>query len=180
MSPVFEKKNLAKMRSFLLQSLVRLRAGGSLQRRCAQSTAHRAAPAFGSPRRVVVTGVGLVTPVGVGASVTWEGLMTGQSGVVKLDEERFQSLPSRVAGKVPVGTNHGEYNAADWMELSEARRLPTGIQYGLAAVQEAVTDAGWSGEHNPFDPIRTGVAIGTGISGAEDLLDGHDTLNSRG
>lgn len=144
-----------------------------------------APPKFGNPRRVVVTGIGLVTPVGVGKDEAWQGLMDGKSGVVQLQDEGFAPLPSRVAGKVPVGTNPGEYNAADWLEPSEVRRLPAGIQFGLCAAKQAMSDAGWSEEAqetgtSPFDPLRTGVAIGTGISGAEDLLSGHDALNDRG
>jgi hypothetical protein len=131
----------------------------------------RAPPVFGKPRRVVVTGIGLVTPLGVGVEHVWQGLMDGRSGLVDLDGEGFAGLPAQVAGRVPVGdTDRGGWDPLSWLEPSEARRLPPGIQFGLAAARQALTDAGWSAEHTPFAPQRTGVAIGTGISGAQDLL----------
>lgn len=111
-------------------------------------------------RRVVVTGLGLVTPLGVGVKVVWERLLAGRSGVRRIESLNVDDLPSKIAGIVPRGTGVGELDAAAIASVPEQRRIGDFILYALAAAQEAIADAGIS-----RDDERTGVAIGSGIGG---------------
>lgn len=124
----------------------------------------RQPPVFRTPRRVVVTGLGIVSPIGVGAEYCWKRLTSRACGITTLEGEEFASLPSRVAGVVPRGTGDGQFDPGHWVEPHEARRHPLNILFGLAAAKQALGDARWF----PDDPklrARTGVAIGCGISG---------------
>lgn len=125
---------------------------------------------FGDPpafvrRRVVVTGLGLVTPLGVGVSHVWERILNGECGIRKLnaeefphEEESFEKLPSKVAGCVPRGVGAGAFDDATWYN-SRSQASFTG--YALAAAHEALVDAGWNGED--VDLHRCGVAVGAGM-----------------
>ncbi len=148
-------------------------------------------PAPRPPRRVVVTGIGLVTPLGVGAAHVWARLLRGDVGTVALPAERYGALPSRVAALVPRGTGAGEFNAAAVVDKAGARTQgPDYIAFALAAAREALTQAGLivGGAGAGADALRpgvvldrdrAGVAIGSGIGGiaetaetAEQLVEG--------
>eukprot|EP00041_Stephanoeca_diplocostata_P018977 m.402352 g.402352 ORF g.402352 m.402352 type:complete len:355 (-) comp21177_c0_seq10:874-1938(-) len=147
-------------------------------------------PRFVSPRRVVVTGIGIVSPLGVGVDVCWKRLNSGSSGLVHLTGDGFQSLPSRVAGLVPRARDNpdsdsdslGSFDPLQWLDAHSVRTLPDGIQFGIAAAEQALVDAGLDdpGERSVLDRNRMGVAIGCGISGAQDLLRGNEILQQRG
>lgn len=108
-------------------------------------------------RRVVVTGLGVVSPVGTGASKAWHNLVAGQSGITRITKFDSSNFSSQVAGEVK------DFNVEDFLSAKEARRMDTFIQYGLAAGIEAFKDAGIEvTEHNAE---RIGVAIGSGIGG---------------
>jgi len=116
-------------------------------------------------RRVVVTGLGCVTPLGNDVASSWDAAVRGVSAVSALDDPAFAGLPSRVAGSV-----RGEVDAGD-VEPKERRRLDRVILFALAAAREALADAGLAA--GGFDPERAGVAIGSAIGGLGTLLANH-------
>ena len=123
-------------------------------------------------RRVVVTGLGLVSPLGCGVNVTWDRLINGESGIGAIQSFDVSDLPAKIAGLVPQGeTADGGFNADDWVSPKEQRRMDTFIVYALAATEQAVTDAGWKPEDEE-SRIRTGVMIGSGIGGLPEIAKG--------
>jgi 3-oxoacyl-[acyl-carrier-protein] synthase II len=131
-------------------------------------------------RRVVVTGIGLVTPLGVGTEVVWKRLIEGQSGVRAIQSFDVSDLPAKIAGQVPRGeTASGAFNADDWVPPKEQRKMDEFIVYALAAAEQAVSDAGWKPEGEE-DRERTGVMIGSGIGGLPGITEGAITLHERG
>ena len=120
-------------------------------------------------RRVVVTGLGLVTPLGCGVKVNWENLLAGKSGICAIQSFDISDLPAKIAGQVPVGeTAEGLFNADDWMTPKDQRRMDDFIVYGLTAAIQAVADSGWTAETEE-DQVRTGVMIGSGIGGLNEI-----------
>ena len=123
-------------------------------------------------RRVVVTGMGLVSPLGCGVGVNWERLIAGQSGIRAIQSFDVSDLPAKIAAQVPPGeTADGGFNADDWVAPKDQRRMDTFIIYALAATEEAVRDADWKPEGEE-DRIRTGVLIGSGIGGLPEIANG--------
>ena len=99
-------------------------------------------------RRVVVTGLGAVTPLGVGVRATWRRLLAGDSGIVSVADreprKQWKDLTSTVAGIVPTGgSDPDRWRASDWLDPSEQRRMSTFTQYAVAAAQMALDHAGW-------------------------------------
>jgi len=131
-------------------------------------------------RRVVVTGFGLVTPLGVGTESVWKKLIDGQSGIRAIQNFDVSDLPAKIAGQVPRGeTASGGFNADDWVPPKEQRKMDEFIVYALAAAEQAVSDAGWK----PTDgeaKERTGVMIGSGIGGLPGITEGALTLHEKG
>jgi 3-oxoacyl-[acyl-carrier-protein] synthase II len=131
-------------------------------------------------RRVVVTGLGLVTPLGSGVTAVWDRLLEGRSGLRRVEGFDVSDLPSKVAGQVPRGqTSEGLFHADDYVATKDQRKLDTFIVYGMAAAHQAVQDAGW----RPTDEDaqeRTGVMIGSGIGGLQTICDGAITVHERG
>jgi len=120
-------------------------------------------------RRVVVTGLGLVTSLGCGVEVNWENLLAGKSGIGAIQSFDISDLPAKIAGQVPVGeTAEGLFNADDWMTPKDQRRMDEFIVYGLTAAIQAVADSGWTAETEE-DQVRTGVMIGSGIGGLNEI-----------
>ena len=120
-------------------------------------------------RRVVVTGLGLVTSLGCGVEVNWENLLAGKSGIGAIQSFDISDLPAKIAGQVPVGeTAEGLFNADDWMTPKDQRRMDDFIVYGLTAAIQAVADSGWTAETEE-DQVRTGVMIGSGIGGLNEI-----------
>jgi len=131
-------------------------------------------------RRVVVTGLGLVTPLACGVEASWSRLIAGQSGIRSIQSFDTSDLPSKIAGQVPRGdSGSGNFNADDWMASKDQRKVDTFILYGVAAAQQAVEDAGWTPETDE-QRDRTGVLIGSGIGGLEAIYDSSVTLLERG
>lgn len=130
-------------------------------------------------RRVVVTGLGLVTPLGCGVDYTWDKLIAGRSGVRGIQSFDVSDLPSKIAGVVPRGDGEGDFNADDWVSTKDRRKMADFVLFGLAAAQQAVTDAGWTPETDE-DQERTGVLIGSGIGGLQSIVDGAKVLEERG
>ena len=123
-------------------------------------------------RRVVITGMGIVSPLGSGVKPNWERLIGGQSGIRAIQSFDVSDLPSKIAGQVPSGdTADGLFNADDWMTTKDRRRMDMFIVYGLAAASQAVEDSGWLPEGEE-DRCRTGVLIGSGIGGLPEIARG--------
>lgn len=120
-------------------------------------------------RRVVVTGLGLVTPLGVGVEHNWKRLTNGESGIGAIQAFDVSDLPSKIGGLVPKGeTSEGGFNADDWVPPKGQRRMDTFIVYGIAAADQAIEDAGWTPEDDE-SRCRTGVLIGSGIGGIPEI-----------
>src|SRR5258707_13948816 len=116
-------------------------------------------------RRVVVTGLGLVTPLACGVEETWSRLLAGQSGASDIPKYRTDDVPTKIACQVPRGDgSDGSFNPDQWVDAKEQRRMDDFIIYGLAAAKQAVRDSGWEAKSDE-DKNRTGVLIGSGIGG---------------
>lgn len=131
-------------------------------------------------RRVVVTGMGLVTPLGIGLEQVWQRLLAGESGVRAIQSFDVSDLPSRIAAQVPRGDREsGLFNADDWVPQKDQRRMDEFIVYAMAAADMAVEDAGWQPDSED-ERERTGVMIGSGIGGLPGITEGAITLQERG
>ncbi|TAQ87720.1 hypothetical protein B7494_g3946 [Chlorociboria aeruginascens] len=126
-------------------------------------------------RRVVVTGLGAITPLGVGIRKTWNRLLASECGIVSVAHlepaSRWKELPSTVAGIVPKGSKgEGKWQASDWLEKGEERRMAKFTQYAIAATDMALRDAGWKPQKQR-DKEMTGVCLGSGIGNFEEVYD---------
>ncbi|MGA3305946.1 MAG: beta-ketoacyl-ACP synthase II [Stellaceae bacterium] len=131
-------------------------------------------------RRVVVTGFGMVTPLGVGSESVWKRLLDGQSGIRSIQNFDVSDLPAKIAGQVPRGeTASGAFNADDWVPPKEQRKMDEFIVYALAAAEQAVRDADWK-PTDAEEKERTGVMIGSGIGGLPGITEGALTLHEKG
>ncbi|MEQ8396835.1 beta-ketoacyl-ACP synthase II [Thalassobaculum sp.] len=131
-------------------------------------------------RRVVVTGLGLVTPLGCGAGHNWDRLTAGQSGVRSIDGFDVSDLPAKIAGLVPSGKlADGGFDPDEWLEPKEQRKIDRFILYGIAAAHQAVVDSGWQPEDEE-SRCRTGVMIGSGIGGLSTIYEASLVLIERG
>jgi 3-oxoacyl-[acyl-carrier-protein] synthase II len=129
--------------------------------------------------RIVVTGMGLVTPLGAGVPVNWRRLTAGESGLRAIQSFDVSDLPAKVAGQVPLGGSDGDFNPDAAAPPNERRRMGEFIVFALAAAIEAVEDAGWM----PTDEEaleRTGVQIGSGIGGLIGITDVATVLKEKG
>lgn len=126
-------------------------------------------------RRVVVTGLGAISPLGVGAHRTWQRLLAGHSGIVDVSavepQTKWKGLPSCVAGVVPSGSTgktDGRWNPSDWLEAGEQRRMSRFAQYAVAATRMALDYAGWD-PSSQADLEATGVCLGSGIGNLDEM-----------
>ncbi len=131
-------------------------------------------------RRVVVTGMGMVTPLGCGVEPTWQRILAGKSGARQIDTFEVSDLPCRIACMVPRGDgSDGTFNPDQWMEPKEQRKVDPFIVYGLSAARQALDDAGWKPETHE-DQCATGVMIGSGIGGVGGIAEGAILVKERG
>ena len=131
-------------------------------------------------RRVVVTGLGLVTPLANGVKPTWERLIAGESGVGPITRFDPAAMPAKIAGQVPLRNERAfAFNADDYMEPKEQRKVDDFIIYGMGAAQQAVEDSGWKPETEE-DRCRTGVLIGSGIGGLPGIEQASVLLHEKG
>jgi 3-oxoacyl-[acyl-carrier-protein] synthase II len=130
-------------------------------------------------RRVVVTGLGLVTPLGCGVEETWKRLVSGESGAGTVQTFETSDLACKIACQVPRGNGPGEFNPDDWVDPKEQRRNDQFIIFGMAAAQQAVELSGWT-PGSEEERQRTGVLMGSGIGGLETIADAAITLHERG
>ncbi len=131
-------------------------------------------------RRVVITGLGLVTPLGCGVEASWSRLLAGQSGARRVEEFEVDDIASQIACFVPRGeTSEGLFNPDDWMEPKEQRKVDTFITYALAAADQAIEDSGYKLD-TAGKQERTGVLIGSGIGGLSGIADTSILLKEKG
>ncbi|MGK9231732.1 beta-ketoacyl-ACP synthase II [Inquilinus limosus] len=130
-------------------------------------------------RRVVITGMGMVTPLGAGVKTNWDRLIAGQSGIEAITTFDVSDLPARIAGLVPRGTGPGDFDVDSAVPPKDQRKNDVFIHYAIAAANEAIGDSGWQ---PPSDEARdrTGVMIGSGIGGLQWIAEGSLTLEEKG
>ena len=133
--------------------------------------AHNAAP-----RRVVVTGMGIACPLGVGVERVWRRLTAGESGISAIQSFDTGDLPAKIAGQVPQGTRaDGGLDLAEWIPVKDQKKMDRFIQLAMVAAQEAVENSGWTPETEE-DRARAGVMIGSGIGGLTTIYDASQTI----
>jgi 3-oxoacyl-[acyl-carrier-protein] synthase II len=131
-------------------------------------------------RRVVVTGMGLVSPLGVGVEHSWKALLDGKSGTRRVETFDVDDLPCKIASMVPRGDGeNGTYNPDRFLEAKEQRKIAEFIAYGIAAADMALDDAGWHPK-TAEEQNYTGVTIGSGIGGIEGIAENALILQERG
>ncbi len=134
-------------------------------------------------RRVVITGMGMVSPLGYGVDHNWDAITNAKSGIKKIEDFDVSDIASQIAGIIPKTKDEnpkdGEFNADLFMPPKEQRKVDKFITYGIAATKEAIEDACWT----PMDEEsleRTGVLIGSGIGGLDEIYKTSTLLNERG
>jgi 3-oxoacyl-[acyl-carrier-protein] synthase II len=131
-------------------------------------------------RRVVVTGLGMVTPLACGVEPTWQRLLASKSGIKRVEKFDVSDLPCRIAGQIPRGDgSNGTFNPDDWMEPKEQRKVDDFILYAMCAAKQALDDADWHPQQYE-DQIVSGVLFGSGIGGIEGIADTALLLRDRG
>jgi 3-oxoacyl-[acyl-carrier-protein] synthase II len=131
-------------------------------------------------RRVVVTGMGMLTPLGCGVETTWQRLLKGESGAKKVDKFDVSDISCKIACVIPRGDgSNGSFNPDQWMEPKEQRKVDDFIVYAMCAAKQALDDAGWRPESYE-DQTQTGVLIGSGIGGIEGIAETAIALNEKG
>jgi len=131
-------------------------------------------------RRVVVTGLGMVTPLACGVEHTWQRLLAGESGIGRVEKFEVSDLPCQIAGQIPRGDgSHGTFNPDQWMEPKERRKVDDFILYAMGAATQALDDADWHPREYE-EQITSGVLIGSGIGGIEGIAETALLLRDRG
>ena len=131
-------------------------------------------------RRVVITGLGMVTPLGTDVDVTWRRILAGESGAGRVESFDVSDLACQIACQVPLDPEvEGYFDPDRWMEAKERRKVDDFIVYAMAAADQALADADWHPEQYE-DQIRTGVMIGSGIGGLQGIEEAAITLRDRG
>ncbi|MDB5360060.1 MAG: 3-oxoacyl-[acyl-carrier-protein] synthase 2 [Rhodospirillales bacterium] len=131
-------------------------------------------------RRVVVTGIGLVTPLGIGIEHNWKALTESKSGLGLIQSFDVSDLPAKIAAMVPRGaTADNLFHADDWVEHKDQRKMDEFIVFALAAASQAIKDSGWQPTEEE-QQYRTGVMVGSGIGGLGAIADTAITLHERG
>ncbi len=130
-------------------------------------------------RRVVVTGMGMVTPLGDGVACNWSKIVAGESGLRRIESFPVDDLAAKIAGQPPTGEEEGGFRPDRYMAAKERRKMDDFIVYAIAAAQQAVEDAGWQPEEEASRE-RTGVMIGSGIGGLKTIEEAAILLRDRG
>ncbi|MEE9376213.1 MAG: beta-ketoacyl-ACP synthase II [Rhizobiaceae bacterium] len=131
-------------------------------------------------RRVVVTGIGMVSPLGGSADSTWENILAGKCATKRVTDFEVEDLPAKIACQIPRGdTADGNFNPDDWMEVKEQRKVDPFIIYAVSAATQALNDAGWHPKSEK-DQWATGTMIGSGIGGLQGIEQTSLLLADRG
>ncbi|KAM4724933.1 3-oxoacyl-[acyl-carrier-protein] synthase, mitochondrial isoform 1-T1 [Anableps anableps] len=119
-------------------------------------------------RRVVITGIGLVCPLGTGTALAWDRLISGQSGIVALDPEEYRTVPCKVAAVVPRGPNEGQFQDETFATRGEMSSMSPATVMALGAAQLALEDSEWCPQ-SPEERLNTGVAVGMGMVSLDEI-----------
>lgn len=130
-------------------------------------------------RRVVVTGMGIVSPLGVGINHVWNRLIAGHSGVRAISHFDVSDITARIAGQVPRGKDPGAFDVDAYVEPKEQKKMDEFIHFALAAADEAITQAGL-GAFNDAQKLRSGVMIGSGIGGLPAIEEAAKLMQEKG
>ena len=130
-------------------------------------------------KRVVVTGLGMVSPLACGVEATWRRLLAGEAAAARVENFDVSDIACQIAAQVPRGADPDAFRPDDWMEPKEQRRVDPFIIYAMSAATQALRDANWAPESHD-DQIESGVLIGSGIGGLEGIYDASVTLHERG
>ena len=131
-------------------------------------------------RRVVVTGLGTVNPLGCGVETTWANILASKSGAKRIDDFQIDDIACQIAHRIPLGSlDEGKFNPDDWMDSKEQRKVDPFIIFGMAAASMAIADAGVEPKTQD-EAERTGVLIGSGIGGVGGIYDASITLHEKG
>jgi 3-oxoacyl-[acyl-carrier-protein] synthase II len=129
-------------------------------------------------RRVVVTGMGIVSPLGVGVEHVWQRLTAGESGIGAIQSFDVADMPARIAGQIPIGGKaDGNLDFAEWIPTKDMKKMDRFIQFAMVAGTEAVEDSGWKPTEEE-DRCATGVMIGSGIGGVETIYEGSALIHA--
>ena len=131
-------------------------------------------------RRVVITGIGLVTPIGASAEASWSNLLRGESGIKPVQNFDVTDLPAKIAGTISQSEDdQNSFRPDDWLEPKEQRKIDRFILLGLVAATQAVNDSGWAPKTEE-EQAKTGVIIGSGIGGLQQIYDNSIKLKEAG
>ena len=132
-------------------------------------------------RRVVVTGLGMLTPLGNGVDVNWKRLISGQSGIRKISDFDVSDISCKIAGQIPLKIDDPEagLDIDQWIEPRDQKRIDRFIAYGIISAMQAVEDSGWKPK-NDEEKHRTGVILGSGIGGLETIAKTTELMISKG
>ena len=132
-------------------------------------------------RRVVVTGLGMLTPLGNGVDINWQRLISGKTGIKKISNFDVSDISCQIAGQIPSKADDPKagFDMDDWIEPRDQKRIDRFIAYGIVSAIQAVEDSGWQPQSDN-DKIRTGVILGSGIGGLETIAKTTELLNSKG
>ena len=133
-----------------------------------------------SSRRVVVTGMGIASPLGIGVEHVWKRMLNAESGIAAIQNFDVSSLPAKIAGQVPQGSKaEGQLDIGEWIPVKDQKKMDRFIQLALVAATEAVEDSGWMpGEGEEEARCATGVMIGSGIGGLESIYEAAQVVAS--
>ena len=132
-------------------------------------------------RRVVVTGLGMLTPLGNGVDINWKRLISGQSGIRKISDFDVSDISCKIAGQIPLKVDDAEagLDIDQWIEPRDQKRIDRFIAYGIISAMQAVEDSGWKPK-NDEEKHRTGVILGSGIGGLETIAKTTELMISKG
>ncbi|MBQ8631612.1 MAG: beta-ketoacyl-ACP synthase II [Alphaproteobacteria bacterium] len=132
-------------------------------------------------RRVVVTGLGIVSPLGRGVEHNWKSILAGKSGIKKIENIDLKDIPVQIAGQVPWGEGENDFNPDTVMPPKDQKKVDKFILYGLAAGGDALEDAGWNPETaSEEEKYRAGVMMGSGIGGLQVIYDNSISFHENG